>query len=103
MGDAQLAGDVARPHPLVGELDDALPHHVREGASVHEDAAQLVHAAVTCGRRKGDGQCACEDSYLITLDVCGYLLCTKNRKCWLVAIKKVLCCFLFTQHVNKFI
>lgn len=45
--DLQDAGDVARPGAAVRQLDDSLPSRVRQGAPVHVDSAQLVHAAVT--------------------------------------------------------
>ena len=46
MADPQLSGDVAGPDALVGELHDALPHHVGERPPVDKDPAQLVDAAV---------------------------------------------------------
>lgn len=47
MADAQLAGNVARPDAVVGELDDPLPHQVRQGAPIHENSTQLVNSTVT--------------------------------------------------------
>lgn len=46
VADAQLPGDVARSNPLVSQLHDALAHHVREGSSVDEHPAELVHTPV---------------------------------------------------------
>ena len=50
MGDEELPGDVAGAHPHQRQLHDATPHAVRQGASVHENPAQLVHSCLTCGR-----------------------------------------------------
>lgn len=47
MADAQLAGNVAGPDAVVGELDDPLPHQVRQGAPIHENSTQLVNSTVT--------------------------------------------------------
>ena len=36
MADSELAGDVAGPHALVGQVHDALTHHFRQGSAVHK-------------------------------------------------------------------
>jgi len=46
MRDPQLPGDVTWPDAIVGQLDNSLTHHVRQGTPVYKDAAQLVHTAV---------------------------------------------------------
>lgn len=48
MADAQLARNVARPDPVVGELDDPLPDQVGQGPPIDEDSAELVYSTVTC-------------------------------------------------------
>jgi hypothetical protein len=35
----------------VGEFDDPLANNVGQWAAIHEDATQLVDAAMTCSRR----------------------------------------------------
>ena len=47
MGDPELPGDVAGPDPLVGQLHYPLPHHVRQGTTVHKHPSQLVNARLT--------------------------------------------------------
>ena len=49
--DPELPGDVARPHAVVGQFDDPLADNVGERSAVHEDAAQLIHAAMTWNKR----------------------------------------------------
>ena len=46
MGDPELPGDVAGPHPLVGKLHDPLANHVRKGATIHKHSSELVHTSV---------------------------------------------------------
>lgn len=46
VGNAQLSADVARPDAHPGQFDDANTNCVRQGPSIHEHAAQLVHFAV---------------------------------------------------------
>lgn len=48
MADAQLARNVARPDPVVGQLDDPLPDQVGQGPPIDEDSAELVYSTVTC-------------------------------------------------------
>lgn len=47
MADAQLTGNVTGADAVVGQLDDSLPHQVRQGASIHEYPTQLVDSTVT--------------------------------------------------------
>ena len=54
MADPELPRDVARPHSVVRQLDDPLPHYVGQGTPVHEHAAQLVHAAVAYKRQRAN-------------------------------------------------
>ena len=44
MGDAELAGNVARTNSLLRQIDDSLTDDVWERSTVDKDAAQLVHA-----------------------------------------------------------
>lgn len=44
--DAQLAADVAGPHPELRQLHDPQPHRVRERPAVDEEPAELVHLPV---------------------------------------------------------
>ena len=46
VGDAQLAGDVARPHAELRQLHDAQPNRSRQRPPVDEDTAELVHLPV---------------------------------------------------------
>ena len=46
MADAELAGDVAGPHTLVGQVHDALAHHFRQGSAIHKGPSQLVQPSV---------------------------------------------------------
>lgn len=55
MGDPELAADVAWPDSLVGQLHNALPHHVRQRTAVHKHAAQLIHATMTCTAERCQG------------------------------------------------
>lgn len=59
MADAELPGDVTRPDPLVGELHDPLANDIWEGAAVHKNTPQLIHASMSWntqgrGRRAGE-------------------------------------------------
>ena len=47
VADPELPGDVAGAHAVVRQLDDPLADDVGQRTPVDEDAAQLVHAAVT--------------------------------------------------------
>lgn len=47
VGYSQLPGDVAGPHSQLGQFHDAESDGVGERAAVHENAAELVHFAVT--------------------------------------------------------
>lgn len=46
VGYPELSGDVTRSDAAVRELDDPLPHDVRQWPPVHEDATQLVYSPV---------------------------------------------------------
>ena len=46
----QDSGDVARPRAAVREFHDLLPRGVGQRPPVDEHPAELVHAAVTCGK-----------------------------------------------------
>lgn len=52
VGHAQLAGDDARPDPVVRHLHDLVPNVVGERPAVDEDAAKLVDP--TLAQRSGD-------------------------------------------------
>ena len=47
VADPELPGDVAGAHAVVRQLDDPLADDVGQRPPVDEDAAQLVHTAVT--------------------------------------------------------
>ena len=51
VGDLKDAGNITRSGARMRQLDDALARRVRQRPAVHVDAAQLIHAAVTCNRR----------------------------------------------------
>ena len=46
MADSELAGDVAGPHALVGQVHDALAHHFWQGSAIHKGPSQLVQPSV---------------------------------------------------------
>lgn len=54
VGDEQLTGNVAGTDAQQRQLHDAATHAVGQGTSVHEDAAQLVHARLAWKRRRGE-------------------------------------------------
>lgn len=47
MGDPELAGDDARPDPVVGHLHDLVADVVGQGSAVDEDSSKLVDSALT--------------------------------------------------------
>lgn len=52
MRDPELAGDITRPDPLVGQFHDPLPDHVGQGTAIDEHPSQLIHAAMTWWKKK---------------------------------------------------
>lgn len=46
MADSELAGDVAGPHALVGQVHDALTHHFRQGSAIYKGPSQLVQPSM---------------------------------------------------------
>ena len=50
VGDEELARDLRRSYADVRQLDDPLPHIVRQRAAIHEDSSQLIHSAGSCIR-----------------------------------------------------
>jgi hypothetical protein len=56
MGDAKLAADVAGSDPLVCQLNNPLPHNIRQRPSIYEHAAQLVHTSMACHKKSKSEQ-----------------------------------------------
>lgn len=51
--DTQLPGDVTGPHPLMGQVHDALAHTSRQRAPIHKGSAQLVQPSMACREEGG--------------------------------------------------
>lgn len=47
VADTELPGDVTRSDPLVGELHDPLANNIWEGAAIHKNTPQLIHASMS--------------------------------------------------------